>query len=140
MRNVRDAIGKIKLSKGFRADGVSRYFLNLAMPYIENSLAYIFHTSFESSKFADDWKAARMTPIFTEGDKSDKSNYLPIPVLPVVSRLFETLIFNQLDQYLNHNGLLSPNQSGFRHLHSIVTCLLKNTYAWHGIRCLIWYF
>ena len=50
-------------------------------------------------------------------------------VLPVKSRLF---VFNQLYHYLDHNGLLCPNQSGFRHLHSTVTCLLRNTDDWYA--------
>ena len=131
VRNIRDAIGKSKTTRAFGTDNISSYFLNLAMPYIENSLAYIFNTSLERSKFPDDWKTARVTPIFKEGDKSDKSNYCPISVLPVISRLFEKLVSNQLYQYLDDNGLLSPNQSGFRRLHSSVTCPLKNTDDWY---------
>ena len=40
-------------------------------------------------------------------------------------------MFNQLYHYLDNNGLLSTNQSGFRRLHSTVTCLLKNTDDWY---------
>ena len=72
-----------------------------------------------------------MTPIFKDGVKSDKSNYRPISVLPVISRLFEKLVFNQLYRYLDNNGLLSTDQSGFRRLHSTVTFLLKNTDDWY---------
>ena len=131
VRTIRDAIGKMKTSKGFGTDNVSSYFLKLRMPYIENSLAYIFNKSLESSRFPDDWKTARVTPIFKEGEKSNKSNYRPISVLPVISRLFEKLVFNQLYQYLDHNSLLSPYLSGFRRLHSTVTCLLENTDDWY---------
>ena len=46
VRKIRDAIGKIKTSKGFGTD-FSSYFLKLAMPYIENSLAHFFNTSLE---------------------------------------------------------------------------------------------
>ena len=42
VRNIRDAIGKIKTFKGLGTDYISCYFLKLAMPYIEDSLAYIF--------------------------------------------------------------------------------------------------
>ena len=73
-----------------------------------------------------------MTRILNVGDTSDKLHYRPISVLPVISRLFEKLVFNQLYQYIDHNGLLSPNQSGFRRVHSTVTCLLKNTDGWYS--------
>ena len=101
VRNVRDAIGKIKTSKGFSTENISSYFLKLAMPYVENSLAYIFNTSLERSKLPDDWKTARVTPISKEGDKSDKSNYRPMSVLPVISRLFDKLVSNQLYKCLD---------------------------------------
>ena len=84
------------------------------MPYSESSLAYIINKSLERSKFPDDWRAARVTPIVKEGDKSDKSNNHPIAVLPVIPRLFEKLVSNELCQYLDYIGLLSPNQYGFR--------------------------
>ena len=43
-----------------------------------------------------------------------KSNYRPISVLPVVSRLFEKLVFNQLYQHLSDNCVINSNKPGFR--------------------------
>ena len=86
----------------------------------------IFNKSLERSKIHVAWKTARVIPIFKEIEKSDISDYRPISVLPVISRLFEKLVSNPLYQYLDHKGLLSSNQSGFRRLRSTVTCLLKN--------------
>ena len=73
-----------------------------------------------------------MTPIYKEGDKSEKSNYRPISVLPVISRLFERLLYDQLYQHLNSNNLLAKEQSGFRKLHSTLTCLIKSTDEWYS--------
>ena len=129
---IKEAIGKLKTSKSFGDDGISSYFLKLAMPFIEDSLVYIFNTSLETSQFPDPWKIARVSPIFKDGDKTEKSNYRPISVLPVVSRLFEKRVFSQLYQYLNDNCFINSNQSGFRELHSTVTCLLKNTDDWYN--------
>ena len=61
-----------------------------------------------------------------------KSSYRPISVLPVVSRLFEKLVYNQLYQLLNENSLLASGQSGFRALHSTITALLKCTDDWYS--------
>ena len=63
--------------------------------------------------------------------KKIKSNYRPISVLPTVSRLFEKVLYGQLYQYLDENKLLYLHQSGFRSLHSCVTCLLKSTNDWY---------
>ena len=63
-QQIREAIGKLKASKSFGDDGISSYFLKLAMPYIEDSLVYLFNTSLETSQFHDPWKIARVSPIF----------------------------------------------------------------------------
>ena len=70
-------------------------------------------------------------PIFKSGQPDDRSNYRPISVLPVLARVFEKLIPNQLYDYLDRNKHLFSNQSGFRALHSVVTCLLNNTDDWY---------
>ena len=99
--------------------------MKIVLPYIVNSLTFLFNTSFETSQFPDSWKVARITPIFKDGDRTDKSNYRPISVLPVISKLFEKLLFNQLYQHIEENGLFTSCQSGVLWLHSTLTCLLK---------------
>ena len=88
-------------------------------------LACLFKTSLVTSQFPDSWKLARVTPVFKEGDKTEKWNYRPISVLPVISRLFERLAANQLYQNMNDNGSFSSEQPCFLRLPSTVTCLLK---------------
>ena len=75
VKKIRDEIAKIKTTKGLGKDNISCYFLRLAMPFIEKSLADLFDTSIETSQFLDLWKFARVTPIFKEGDKAEMSNY-----------------------------------------------------------------
>ena len=47
-------------------------------------------------------------------DKQTISNYRPISLLPICSKMFEKLVFNSLYSYLNKNNLITKNQSGFR--------------------------
>lgn len=68
--------------------------------------------------------------MFKKGVKSDLNNYRPISVIPVVSKVFEKIVYEQLYQYLNDNKLLSSCQSGFRSLHSTLTALLEATNSW----------
>ena len=106
--------------------------MKLALPYIENSLAFLFNTSIETSQFPDSWKVSGITPIFKDGEKIEKSNYRPISILPVISKLFEKLVFNQLYLYMKENGLFTSDQSGFLRLHSTLTCLLKMSDDWYN--------
>ena len=88
--HIRDAISKIETLERFGTDNISSYFLKLALPFINKSLVYIFNTSMQIGVFPSQWKTARVTPIFKEGDKSAKTNYQLISVLPVISHLFKS--------------------------------------------------
>ena len=46
--------------------------------------------------YIDEWKQARVTPIFKSGDRRQCENYRPISILPVVSKVFEREVFRQL--------------------------------------------
>ena len=50
----------------------------------------------------------------SSGSRSDKSNYRPITILSVLSKVFEKAVHSQLFNYLQSNNLLSANQFGFR--------------------------
>ena len=81
--------------------------------------------------FSDYWKIARVAPSFKDGPADESSNYRPISVLPVVSRLFEKLIYDQLSYYLDSNKLIFGQQSAYRQLHSVLSCLLKCINDWY---------
>ena len=95
-------------------------------------MALLFNTSIEISAFPDLWKIARIPPILKEGDKADKSNYRPISVLPVIARLFEKLVANQVYQHMVDTNLFTSGQSAYRSLHSTITHLLKDTDDWYS--------
>ena len=105
--------------------------MKIALPIIKGSLCDLFNLSLFSGKFPDCWKLARVAPIFKSGQRDDRSNYRPISVLPFISRLFEKLLYDQFYDYLNINNLICRHQSGFRSLHSVVTCLMKNSNDWY---------
>ena len=90
----------------------------------------IFNTSLFTGQFPDNWKVARVAPIYKGGSSSEGSIYRPISVLPVVSRFFEKLIYEQLYTYFKNNHLPSSGQSGFRSFHSVSTSLLKYSDNW----------
>ena len=99
----------MKKSLGLGSDGIASNFLKIAtsLKVICNSICEIFNFSIYSSSFPDSLKIARVAPIFKGGKLDDRSNYRPISVLPVVSRLFEKLIYDQLYQCLNKHSCTS---------------------------------
>ena len=59
-------------------------------------------------------RTACVVPIYKGGNLNEMSNYRPISVLPVLSKVFERAVFNRLSQYLEKFKLLSEDQYGFR--------------------------
>ena len=83
-----------------------------------------------SGTFPDDWKCARVTPLFKQGEASDLNNYRPISVISVIAKVFERIVYDQLYNFLSNEDIISTHQSGFRSLHSTVTALLEATDNW----------
>jgi retron-type reverse transcriptase len=70
------------------------------------------------------WKVAKVVPLFKSGNKNDFNNYRPISILPIVSKVIESIVFDHIHHYLLENKLLSDKQFGFRKKHSTIDALL----------------
>ena len=58
-------------------------------------------------------------------------NYRPISILPVVSKLIERILYNQISEYLEKESILSEYQFGFRSCYSTTTTLIDCTNEWY---------
>ena len=63
-----------------------------------------------------------------KNSRQDKTNYRPISLLPICSKIFEKILFNSIYTFLQYNNLLSKNQSGFRPGDSTINQLLAITH------------
>ena len=122
---------KLSKKKAIGLDGISSQLIKISAPVIVASITEIFNCSIVTRIFPDEWKAARVTPVFKGGSPSDVNNYRPISIIPMVAKTFEKFICDQFYEYLSVNNLLSNCQPGFRALHSTVTSLLNSTDKWH---------
>ena len=80
-------------------DLIPAKILKLSANIIAPSLTFIFNLSLATGTYIDEWKQARVTPIFKSGDRRQCENYRPISILPVVSKVFEKEVFRQLYSY-----------------------------------------
>ena len=67
---------------------------------------------------------ARVRPIFKKNSPLEASNYRPVSILSVVSKILEQSVYVQLSDFLERNQLLFEHQSGFRSGFSTDTCLI----------------
>ena len=73
-------------------------------------LSMIFNDFLKEGKFSSDWKKAHIVPVHKKGDTQYLKHYRPISLLPICSKVFERLIYNELFTFFTGNKLVSPNQ------------------------------
>jgi hypothetical protein len=93
---------------------MSTKLLKMIISDIADHLAILFNNCLKSGTFPDLLKMARIIPIFKKGEISDLNNYRPISVLPVISKILEKVVAEQLVHFLTSNHILHPQQFGFQ--------------------------
>ena len=129
-KNV-DAGGRFDIFLDSGPDKIPTKLLKDAIETICQPLAIVFNASLEKGTFPDIWKVARVTQVLKSDQKSNLSNYRPISVLSVSSRLLEKLEHDQLYDFLRASEVLSKNQCASRKLHSTITSMLNIRENWY---------
>ena len=115
-------------AKGY--DSINVKLLKIAKPHILQPLLYIYNTSITSGSFPDQWKIAKITPVYKSGQKDNVDNYRPISVLSPLSKILESYMSINLRDHLTKYNLLSEFQYGSRPNHSCETLLINLTDKW----------
>jgi hypothetical protein len=97
----------------------------LARHAILKPLVQLINNSLQMGCFPDILKRAQITPIFKSGDPQITSNYRPISVLPLFSKVFEKCMATRLVSFINKFSLISPHQFGFIKKVSTVDALIN---------------
>ena len=111
---VSDLINELDIHKSPDIFGISSHFIKVLSPKITLVLTNLFNESFSHGIFPDILKVAAVTPIFKGGSKLEVSNYRPVSVLPIISKIFEKLMQTRLVSYLEKNKIIYENQFGFQ--------------------------
>ena len=123
---LRLTFNKIK-SDAIGYDGIPLKLMKIIFPYIENVLLHIINSILTFSVFPDCWKIARIVPIKKHGTSTDFSNMRPISVLPMLSKIAETIMKEQVVQYLNEFSLIDDCQAAYRKGYNTTSLLLSLT-------------
>jgi hypothetical protein len=103
-------------SAGF--DGIHSKIIKLTYKYFLTPLTHVLDLSIQQGFFPDSMKLAKVVPIYKAGDPMSISNYRPVSILPLFSKLLERLMYNRILSFINDNGILYKYQFGFREGHS----------------------
>jgi hypothetical protein len=102
----------ISVNKATGTDKLSVRLMRLAFPYILNPLTDIMNRCIYEGTFPDLWKAAIVTPLYKGGPKSNPSNYRPISVLPILSKVFQDTFFPHFPATLLQTKSLASTNLG----------------------------
>ena len=102
----------INLRKATGPDCVSPRDLKLCGESIIRGLQPLFKLCLVHSRVPSLWKTSRMHTVYKKGDSTDKSNYRPLQMLSIPSKILKATVCRNIDNFINENGLSNENQWG----------------------------
>jgi exonuclease III len=112
--DLKKSIIGLKRNKAPGYDDVSSNIVITVMDSILVPLLHCIKLSFKEGVFPNKLKIAKIVPIFKKDDKCHLSNYRPISILSVFSKLYEKLMYIKLYSHFVRNNLLYKRQFGFQ--------------------------
>ena len=99
---------------------------DIVLPFITN----IYNDSLSNLDYPTLLKVADITPVHKKDDTTKKDNHRSVSILPVISKIFERIIFDQISSYID--SCLSPFLSGLRQGFSTQHCLVVMLERWRN--------
>ena len=91
-------------------------------------MTQIINMSIDNNCYPDDLKLAQVSPVFKKKDDLDKENYRPVSVLSHVSKIFERIMYQEIEDFMKDK--LSNLLTGFRKNHNTQHCLMSMLERW----------
>ena len=113
----------INSNKAAGMDNISGKFLKEGAKFLALPLSQICNLSIKLSVFPNECKLAKLKPLYKKGSRTVPKNYRPVSLLPIISKVIEKVIHEQVQHYLDREKIIFKYQSGFRKNHSTDTCL-----------------
>jgi hypothetical protein len=130
-KEIFEIISNLKSSEAKDTYGMSNNMLKLHKKALAKPLSVLINKSIGSGDFPRCLKTAVVKPIHKDSDKKNVSNYRPIAILPIVSKVFEHVMLDRLTKHLSKNKVVNDYQFGFvakSNTEIAVIHLLSNVY------------
>ena len=126
-QEVFNIIHSLDINKSLGPNSIPVYILKVFNNFFSENLSKIINISFETGIFPDLCKVAKVIPIYKKENPLLCSNYRPISLLPIFSKIFEKIIYKRMFCYLTKNNFIYKRQFGFRENHSTNHALISIT-------------
>ena len=126
---IKNIFLEIDPKKSTGEDQIPAKLVKLSTDYLIKPVTDAINNSIRSSIFPNNAKRAAVTPLDKGGtDKTKLSNYRPISVLNIFSKIYEKVMKNQLTDFLNRH--LSIFLSAYRKSYSTQHVLMRLLEEW----------
>lgn len=116
---IKSIIKNLKPKKSPGSDGITNRSLKHLSKKCLVFLSHLFNNCFEICYFPQEWKISQIVALPKPNkNHSDPSNYRPISLLSSLSKIYEKIILNRLNIFIEDNEILPDEQFGFRSNHS----------------------
>ena len=124
-QELRTIINALRASKASGPNSIPSNILIEFSDYLIEPLTAIINSSLVEGIFPSLNKEARVCPIYKKDDKLKCENYRPISLLPNLSKIFERVIYNRVEDFLTSTNQFYSLQFGFRKSYSTNHALLS---------------
>ena len=114
----------LKQHKASGPDQIPARVLKDLAPAVAPVLTKVFRCSLRSGCVPQDWLKADIVPIFKKGKKYLASNYRPVSLTSICSKLMEHILVSNIMKHLESHSILADQQHGFRKGRSTETQLI----------------
>ena len=125
------ALFELNNKNAYGPDGIPPVVLKTCASELAPCLGKLFRLCLSTSTFPSCWKRALIQPVPKKGDPSQPSNYRPISLTSVLSKVFESILNRKIWKHLNSSNLICDRQYGFRKKRSTgdLLSLLSNSWS-----------
>ena len=124
---VSSVIQALKNGKSPGPNGMPIKLLKILESHISVHLSCLINESFVRGIFPDKLKIAKVIPVFKKGLTTKMSNFRPISLLSIFSKIFEKVMYQGPYKFLDIYELLFNMEFGFRSGHSTDHALVSLT-------------
>ena len=118
------------LSNKGSPDDIDVCFVRECFDSIANPLLHIINSSILEGIVPNNLKISTVIPIQKIKGTNKCEEFRPINMLPIIEKILETTVYNQIMEYIKNNKLFAINQSGFRTGHNCETALQNIVSEW----------
>ena len=123
-KGVEKLLSQLNPSKASGPDQIPCRILKGLSEELAPVFCALFKQSLDTGILPSLWSQAYVTPVFKKGQRCLPENYRPVSLTCVSCKLFEHIICKHIRNHLDHHGILTPLNHGFRSKHSCETQLL----------------